>query len=325
MINLAVASLQDLNFMIALLVAISVTATIIAIAMPFFFGDSLEGRMKDVAIERERMRQRERERLSGGSEKIDVRRSAKGYVRATVNTFDLNKWIGQEEMRMQLVRAGWRGQGPYVTFLFFRMITPIALFFGSLVYIFGVLQTDQPTVVKLGGVVFATYIGMQLPGIYVKNHIQNRQESIRRAFPDTLDLLLICVEAGMSIEVALKRVASEVGSQSVALAEELMVTTAELAYLQDRRMAFENLANRTDLDGVKAVCTALIQAERYGTPIAQTLRVMAQENRDMRMAEAEKRAASLPPKLTVPMILFFLPVLFVIILAPGVMRTNLPF
>ena len=121
----------------------------------------------------------------------------------------------------------------------------------------------------------------------------------------------------MSIEAAFRKVSQEIGSQSIPLAEELTLTTAELSYLQDRKMAYENLAKRTDLEGVKAVCMALQQSERYGTPLGQTLRVMAQENRDMRMSEAEKKAAALPPKLTVPMILFFLPVLFIVILGPG--------
>jgi tight adherence protein C len=133
-------------------------------------------------------------------------------------------------------------------------------------------------------------------------------------------LLLICVESGMSIEAAFRKVSQEVGSQSVPLAEEFLLTTAELSYLQDRRQAYENLAKRTDLEGVKAVCVALQQTERYGTPLGQTLRVMAQENRDMRMSEAEKKAAALPPKLTVPMILFFLPVLFIVILGPAAIK-----
>ena len=133
-------------------------------------------------------------------------------------------------------------------------------------------------------------------------------------------MLLICVESGMSIEAAFRKVSNEVGTQSVALAEELTLTTAELSYLPDRRQAYENLAKRTNLDGVKSVCMALQQSERYGTPLATMLRVMAQENRDMRMSEAEKKAAGLPPKLTVPMILFFLPVLFVVILGPAVIK-----
>ncbi len=174
--------------------------------------------------------------------------------------------------------------------------------------------------VKLGMCIAAAYIGMHLPLMILKNKIQRRQLSIKRAFPDTLDLLLICVESGMSIEAAFKKVSDEVGTQSVALAEELTLTTAELSYLPDRRQAYENLAKRTDLEGVKSVCMALQQAERYGTPLANMLRVMAQENRDMRMSEAEKKAAGLPPKLTVPMILFFLPVLFVVILGPAAIK-----
>ncbi len=174
--------------------------------------------------------------------------------------------------------------------------------------------------IKVGVCIAAAYVGMQLPLMLLKNKIQRRQLSIKRAFPDTLDLLLICVESGMSIEAAFRKVSDEVGSQSVALAEELTLTTAELSYLPDRRQAYENLAKRTDLDGVKSVCMALQQAERYGTPLATMLRVMAQENRDMRMSEAEKKAAGLPPKLTVPMILFFLPVLFVVILGPAAIK-----
>ncbi len=152
--------------------------------------------------------------------------------------------------------------------------------------------------------------------LFLQNSIAKRQLSIKRAFPDALDLLLICLESGMSIEVAFRKVSTEIGNQSVALAEELTLTTAELSYLQDRKVAYENLANRTGVEGVKSVCLALQQSERYGTPLAQSLRVMAQENRDMRMTEAEKKAAALPPKLTVPMIVFFLPVLFVVILGP---------
>jgi tight adherence protein C len=152
--------------------------------------------------------------------------------------------------------------------------------------------------------------------------IGKRQKSIRRAWPDALDLLLICVESGMGVESAFRKVSEEIGAQSVALAEELSLTTAELSYLQDRRKAYENLAARTGLDQVRGVVTSLLQAEKYGTPVGQSLRVLAQENRDMRMMEAEKRAAALPPKLTVPMILFFLPVLFAVIITPAAIQVT---
>jgi tight adherence protein C len=299
--------------------AVAAVATVLTLAMPLLASDTLGKRMKAVALEREQLRQRERERLARG-EKVALRRSPKQYMQAAVDNFNLNKWVGQETARAKLVQAGFRGQAPYVTYLFFRMVTPAAVFLFAVVYVFGILDLDQPPLVKVGICLFTAYVGMQLPALYLKNRIQHRQLSIRRAFPDTLDLLLICVESGMSIEAAFKRVAAEVGTQSIALAEELALTTAELSFLQDRRQAYQNLAIRTDLEGVKSVCMALQQAERYGTPLAQTLRVMAQENRDMRMSEAEKKAAGLPPKLTVPMILFFLPVLFVVILGPAVIR-----
>ena len=197
---------------------------------------------------------------------------------------------------------------------------PVVMLVASLFYVFVVIELDQPAIIKLGLCIGATYVGMHLPSMFIKNKIARRQLSTRRAFPDALDLLLICVQSGMSIETGFKRVAEEIGTQSIALAEELTLTTAELSYLEDRRQAYENLAKRTNLEGVKSVCMALQQAERYGTPLAQALRVMAQENRDMRMAEAEKKAAALPPKLTVPLILFFLPVLFVVVLGPAAIK-----
>ncbi len=251
---------------------------------------------------------------------MQLRITPKQYMKRMVDQFNLNKWVGQEQARDKLIQAGYRGNAPYVTYLFFRMVTPITAFLISLFYVFLVLEMDRPPMVKLGMCLGAAFVGMQLPYLFLKNKIGKRQLSIRRAFPDALDLLLICVESGMSIEAAFRKVSQEIGSQSIPLAEELTLTTAELSYLQDRKMAYENLAKRTDLEGVKAVCVALQQSERYGTPLGQTLRVMAQENRDMRMSEAEKKAAALPPKLTVPMILFFLPVLFVVILGPAAIR-----
>jgi tight adherence protein C len=204
-------------------------------------------------------------------------------------------------------------------------VTPVILLAVSAFYVFIALKLEQPNTVKIGICIAATFLGMKLPTLFIKNMIAKRQLSIKRAFPDALDLLLICVESGMSIEAAFRKVAAEVGSQSIPLAEEFTLTTAELSYLQERRQAYENLAKRTNLDGVKSVCMALQQAERYGTPLAQTLRVLAQENRDMRMTEAEKKAAALPPKLTVPMIVFFLPVLFVVIMGPAGIRVAATF
>ena len=216
--------------------------------------------------------------------------------------------------------AGLRGQAPLVTYMFFRVAMPAIIAMIALLYLFVVADYDYPVLVKIGLAVGAAYIGFYIPNFFIENLVQRRQTSIKNSFPDALDMLLICVQSGMSIEAAFQKVSGEVGAQSLELAEELSLTTAELSYLQDRRQAFENLGKRTGIAGIKAVATALIQAERYGTPVGTALRVMAKENREMRMAEAEKKAAALPPKLTVPMIVFFLPVLFVVILGPAIIQ-----
>ena len=309
----------DIRFLTMVFAAVAAGATVLTLAMPLMASDTLGKRMKAVALEREKIRQRERERLAQNS-KVALRQSPKMYMKRAVDNFNLSKWVGQEEARAMLVQAGYRGQAPYITYLFFRMTMPVVMLLASLFYIFVVLKLSYPPMVKIAISIGCAYFGMHSPNLFLKNKVQRRQLSIKRAFPDALDLLLICVESGMSIEAAFHKVSEEVGTQSVPLAEEFTLTTAELSYLPDRRQAYENLARRTGLEGVKAVCLALQQSERYGTPLATTLRVLAQENRDMRMAEAEKKAAGLPPKLTVPMIVFFLPVLFVVILGPAAIR-----
>jgi tight adherence protein C len=315
MVEFLVTKLHDAHFMTMLLAAIAASATVYTLVMPLFAGEGLSKRMKAVASERERNRQRERERLNK-NEKVSLRQTPKQLVSKVVEDFNLTKWLAQEAARDKLIMAGYRGHAPYVTFLFARLVAPIVLLVGSVIYVFLIAHMDRPLPIKFGICVGAAYLGLQAPMLFLKNAISKRQLSIKRAFPDALDLLLICIESGMSVEMAFRKVATEIVGQSIALSEEFTLTTAELSYLQDRKVAYENLAKRTGLEGVKSVCLALQQAERYGTPLGQSLRVMAQENRDMRMNEAEKKAAALPPKLTVPMILFFLPVLFVVILGP---------
>src|ERR1700741_4806992 len=311
--------LHDAHFMTMLLAAIAASATAYTLIMPLFAGEGLSKRMKAVASERERIRQRERDRMHK-SEKVALRQTPKQFISKIVEDFNLTKYLAQDSAREKLTLAGYRGQAPYVTFLFFRLVAPIVLFIGSVLYVFVISHMEKSMPVKIGICVGAAYLGLQAPMLFLKNAISKRQLQIKRAFPDALDLLLICIESGMSVEVAFRKVSLEIAKQSVALSEEFTLTTAELSYLQDRKVAYENLAKRTGLEGVKSVCLSLQQSERYGTPLGHSLRVMAQENRDMRMNEAEKKAAALPPKLTVPMILFFLPVLFVVILGPAAIR-----
>ena len=304
---------------VMLLTALAAFATIITLAAPLLNQDKLDTRMKAVASEREALRAKAREQLN--NERTRLRTSPKGMIKQFVDQIGQGgNLLENQDLKDKLRRAGFRGTAPLYTFAFFRFVMPIILFLVTLFYLGVIDDFGLNPIARLAAAGAAAFIGFYLPNLFVENVIARRQDSIRKAFPDALDLLLICVESGMSIEAAFQKVASEIGMQSVELAEELTLTTAELSYLQDRRQAYENLASRTGLPGVKAVVTSLVQAERYGTPLGTALRVMAQENRDMRMAEAEKKAAGLPPKLTVPMILFFLPVLFVVILGPAVIQ-----
>ena len=319
MIEFLFAIFEDKRILAMICAAIAAGATVITLAMPLLGGNELEKRMAAVAAEREKIRQRERERLSRG-DKTTRRASPKQYMQTVVEKFNLSSLLGEETMRSLLVQAGYRGEGPYVVFLFFRMVAPVVMLATTAFYVFVLLKLDYPWTVNVGICIAATYFGVYLPNLFVRNKISRRQVSINRAFPDVLDLMLICVESGMSLEATFQRVSQEIGAQSIALAEELTLATAEMSYLPDRRLAFENLAKRVPLDGIKSLCLALQQSEKFGTPLAQTLRVIAQENRDQRMTAAEKKAAALPPQLTVPMILFFLPVLFVVILGPAVIK-----
>lgn len=309
--------------MLAILSAVAVFATVMTIALPVLQRDELSSRMKNAALERDKIRARERARLAAetnAKNKASLRQDSSGVMRDLVDKLNLRKALADDNTFSNLKMAGYRKQSHIYVFLFFRLVLPALLFVIASIYVFALLDLQRPFMIKLTIVLFVAYAGFYAPNMFIKNAIQKRQLSVKRAWPDALDLLLICVESGMSLEAAFRKVAIEIGIQSPPLAEELVLTNAELSYLQERRQAFENLAERTGLDGVKSVCMALIQAERYGTPLGHALRVLAQENRDMRMMEAEKKAAALPPKLTVPMILFFLPVLFAVIMGPAMIQ-----
>jgi tight adherence protein C len=313
-------SLINPSIIVTLLAAIAAFATTLTVLMPVLTRDRLNSRMQVMALEREKMRAARIADLSGKDGQGRLRTAPKGFMQEIVNKFNLRSVFETEEVRDKLKMAGLRGQAPLVGYMFFRVAMPLIIACLALLYLFVIADYDYPVLVKIGLAVGAGYIGFYVPNMFIQNLVQRRQTSIKNSFPDALDMLLICVQSGMSVEAAFQKVSGEVGGQSLELAEELSLTTAELSYLQDRRQAFENLGKRTGIPGIKAVATALIQAERYGTPVGQALRVMAREHRDARMSEAEKKAAALPPKLTVPMIIFFLPVLFVVILGPALIQ-----
>jgi len=309
------ALLQNFAFLI---IAFLTVATLYTLFSPIFEGDKLKKRMDSVANARENMKQSRMADLNSAQK--GLRAENKGTAKNLVDRFSLQKLLEASDLKDKLAQAGMRGQKPIYTFYMFRLVAPVVLFFVGF-SLFVVLNVrDWSLMQNLFVTICLTLFGFYLPAIYVKNAGTKRLANIIPVFPDALDLLLICVESGMSVELAFGRVADEMAESSVELAEEFSLTTAELSYLSNRSMAYENLARRNNHPGIRAVSTALIQAERYGTPLGDTLRTMAEENRMMRVMQAEKKAASLPAKLTVPMILFFLPVLFIVILTPAGMR-----
>ncbi|MFT3989163.1 type II secretion system F family protein [Aestuariivirga sp.] len=309
-------SLLQMEVIVTILVGMAAFATVLTLAAPIFEGDKLRDRMKTVGQERERLRAAQRASLMGGETRL--REKAKtDLISQLVEALNLRRIFEAESSRDSLRQAGLRSERHLIVFLAARFVVPIVL--GILVFVYSstVFANRIAPPMRVAATGAGLIFGFYFPRIMLQNLVKRRQESIKKAWSDALDLLLICVESGMAIEPAMQRVAREIGSASVPLAEELTLTVAELSYLQERRKAYENLGKRTGLATVRSVVTSLIQSERYGTPMGTALRVLAQENRDMRMSEAEKKAAALPPKLTVPMILFFLPVIFVVILGPS--------
>jgi tight adherence protein C len=292
----------------------------------FFAGDSkIRQRIKRVALEREKLRAEEMSRLRGtvqgeGAARTIRHAAGRDYMRNVVDRFSLEKAFMDDKTAEALARAGYRTQSAMTTYLFLRFVTPFVLFGLSFAYLSLTVFADRPLWMNALYALFLGIVGAYVPPLMLQNQTQKRQHSIRRSWPDALDLMLLCVEAGMSVEHAFKRVGKEIGTSSVELAEELTLTTAELSFLEDRTRAYENLGRRTGLDNVKSVMQALIQAERHGTSVGTSLRVMAEEGREQRMMDAEKKAAALPPKLTVPLIVFFLPVLFIVIISPAIIR-----
>ncbi|MET3836932.1 tight adherence protein C [Brevundimonas sp. UYEF29] len=310
--------ITDPQNLLSIGVGVLVFATVVTLLSSMTGGVALDKRMKAVAERRDDLKRRSRANMAGGQGAL--RHTDDGFKKRIVDRLNLSKLLEDPKVAGQMVQAGYRGPRPLTTFYFFRFTSPFIFMIVAAFYLFVIKVVDWPTMNKVTATMAAAVAGFYAPNLYLKNRIDKRRTSIMQAFPDALDLLLICVEAGMSIEAAITKVSQEMGPSSIDLAEELSLLSAELSYLPDRRMAYENLGKRTNHPGVKSVATAMTQAETYGTPLATALRVMAKENRDLRMSAAEKKASALPAKLTVPMILFFLPVLFIVILGPAILN-----
>ena len=308
---------KNADIIAAAIAAAAVFGAFVLFCWPYFAPNPFRDRLHRIANDQGRNRGAA---AAPGDSRLTTR--PKQIFKDIVDWMNLADQAEDGEVVRKLRMAGYRGQGPVVTFLAIRLLAGPAIFAIAAVYIFVILPLDYPVFVKLAMATVAALLGHFIPAIYVHNRIGKRQKAIRHTWPDALDLVLICVEAGMGIERAFQKVSQEIGVQSAVLADELGLTTAELSYLPERRKAYENLAMRTGLDSVRAVVTTLVQAEKFGTALGPALRVLARENRQARMHEAEKKAASLPPKLTVPMIIFFLPVLFAVIIAPAVVQIS---
>ena len=324
MMDQILAKLGDPQFLVTLLVSIGCATTVLLAFVPMLQKDDMARRIRAVSSERERIRMRERERLnaSSGQSKVTLRHKSGGMTKQLVEALQLNSWLNTDTAKLKLAMAGFRGQGAENAFLAYRLGAPIVFFFAGLIYFFFSRNLQWSPMVKFGAAMACAYLGIKAPEIFLNNKIGKRQKTMNRAYPNMVDLLIICAESGMSIEHAVRKVSQEIGAESVELAEEMSLLAAEMSYLENRRVAFENLANRTGIDCVKQLSTVMVQSEKYGTPLGAALRVLAQESREARMNAAEKKAAALPPALTVPMIVFFLPGLFCAILTPAIIQIN---
>jgi len=282
---------------------------------------SVNKRLKSITDRREALKKHHQ--IEGGGKKKrrgDLDDGAVRVMRNTVEKFRMEEMLSNTELKQKLSQAGYRGKKAPTVFLFFKIVMPVLLFIAALLYYWLIYQgAFEPvrhgmiSLIVAGG-------GFMLPGIWLTNATTKRQVKMQRAFPDSLDLMVICVESGMSVEKSFQWVSEEIAAQSQDLAEEIALTCAELSYLGDRSKAYENFSGRTGMPQVKALTGTLVQAERYGTPVGAALRVLSDESRSERMSLAERKAAALPAKLTVPMIIFFLPVLFVVIIGPAYLQ-----
>lgn len=314
------AFLTDPQNLLSLAVGVLAFAAVLGLLTGLTGGAKLDKRMKAVGERRDELKRRSRQAIAQQGQLGGLRHSDDGFKKRVVDRLNLTKLLEDPKVAEKMAQAGYRGPRPLTTFYFFRFSMPFVFMAVAVFYLFIFNDFGLPLMTRVLAVMVATVMGFYAPNMFLENRISKRRTSIMQAFPDALDLLLICVEAGMSIEAAIQKVSQEIGGSSIDLAEELTLLSAELSYLPDRRMAYEGLAKRTNHPGVRSVATAMTQAETYGTPLGSALRTMAKENRELRLSAAEKKAAALPAKLTVPMIIFFLPVLFIVILTPAIIN-----
>ena len=308
----------DVYAVATMLIGVATLALLFAIYTALSVRDPMAKRVKALNERREQLK-------AGITASTSKRRASLIRQNQTTDTIrnllQSMKVLQDEQVKaaqQKLLQAGIRSKEYAVAVIFARMVLPV-VFGGLMVYlVYGTEMFATWSPLKAYGLVAGTFIlSYKAPDIYLDNLVQKRSHAIRKGLPDALDLLVICAEAGLTVDAAFARVARELGKAYPDLGEEFTLTSIELGFLTDRRQAFENLAMRVKLDAVKGVVTTMVQTEKYGTPLASALRVLSAEFRNERMMRAEEKAARLPAIMTVPLIVFILPTLFVVILGPA--------
>lgn len=303
---------------IVFVAALAALTTLLAVWRTLLTRDPSAARIRELAARRANLRDA---RLASGGQSRRLGVDHAGVMRRVVQRLNLLRSGEAGKTADKLAQAGLRANSHLIAYMFARLALPFAFGGVALVYVMWLKMLPLPEPMRLPAVLLATLFGTMAPSIYLKNRITKRQDAIRKGLPDGLDLLVICAEAGLSLDAALTRVGRELGRSCPELSDEVGLAAIELGFLPDRRQALENLTKRVNLASVRALVNTLQQTEKYGTPLAQSLRILAAEFRNERMMRAEEKAARLPAIMTVPMIVFILPALFIVLIGPAAMRT----
>ena len=306
------------SLLATLIAAIELGAVLIAVYAATTVRDPMAKRVKALNERREQLKLGITASTSKRRQSLTARNQATDRMRSWLGTLKVLQDSQVKAAHIKLMQAGIRSKDAAVAVIFARMMLPIVIGGTALLLVYGLDAFPKWGPLKRYIVVAVALFGSyKAPDVWLKNTITKRSHAIRKGLPDALDLLVICAEAGLTVDAAFGRVARELGKAYPELGDEFMLTSIELGFLTERRQAFENLATRVALDAVRGVVTTMVQTEKYGTPLASALRVLSAEFRNERMMRAEEKAARLPAIMTVPLILFILPVLFVVILGPA--------
>ncbi len=301
---------------LAMIAGAASLAVVLMMWNAFLVKDALPGRIKDL----EKRRTTLKENITNETKQRSKLIVRENMMHRIVKKMQLMRGERARIMAAKLAQGGWRSKDALVTYLFAKVSLPLLFSSLSLAYFLGTNPFDWTPLVSILASMGAAFVGYMLPDTLVKNKISKRYQAIRKSLPDALDLLVICTEAGLNLDSGLDRVCKEVANSAPELADEFGLTSIELGFLPDRKQALGNLASRVDFQAMTTLVNTLLQTEKYGTPLAVALRVLSAEMRDERLMRAEEKAARLPAIMTVPMIIFILPALFIVLIGPAVLK-----